>query len=107
MSSNSTHDPTLQESVSIQQMLEALQHEYRRLILKMAVEDGGPVSPKMASQAIGLPLKVTSNHFQFLHRKGLLTFEKQLPRRGAKETFYFPHPEVFCNPVIRAVLDAT
>lgn len=107
MESTSIHRPALEADVGLQQMLEALQHEYRRQILKMAVEAEKPVSPKMASRTIGLPLKVTSNHFRFLHRRGLLMLEKQVPRRGAKETFYLPHPDVFCNPIIRAVLDAT
>jgi predicted transcriptional regulator len=106
MASTSIHRPALEADVGIQQMLEALQHEYRRQILKVAVEVGKPVSPKMASRTIRLPLKITSNHFRFLHRKGLLTLEKQVPRRGATETFYVLHPNVLGNPVLRAVLDA-
>lgn len=88
-------------------MLEALQHENRRKILKLLVEVGEPVSPVMASRAMRLSLRVTSNHFRFLQRRGLVRLTEQRPRRGFTESFYVPHPVVHSSPVIRAVLDVT
>lgn len=107
MPGSSTYHPGPGRAISIQSILDALQHEHRRQILKVGVELGEPVSATMASRIMGVPLKITSNHFQFLHRKGLLMFVERVPRRGVKESFYIPHPDVFSHPVVSAVLDVT
>jgi predicted transcriptional regulator len=95
------------QGASVQELLDALKHEYRRRILKIAVEVGRPLSPSMASKELPAPLRLTSKHFKVLADVGLMVLTTEIPRRGATEHFYLPAEDVLVHPIVQAVLMCT
>lgn len=87
-----------------QELLDALRHEERRRILKIAVDSGRPLSPSMASEELSAPLRSTSKHFKALLAAGLLVLVTEVPVRGATEHFYLPAGDVLAHPIVQAVL---
>jgi predicted transcriptional regulator len=95
--------PQSPEAVT-QELLDALRHERRRRILKIAVDLGRPLSPSMASKELPAPLRLTSKHFRVLADAGLIVLTTEVSVRGATEHFYIPAEDVLGHPIVQAIL---
>jgi DNA-binding transcriptional ArsR family regulator len=91
-----------------QQVLQALNHELRRRIMRLIL--GGRdavVSPTEASQSLDAPLSNVSYHFRVLAKSRALDITKERPVRGSIKHFYSANPAVVEMPMVAEVLAAT
>lgn len=74
-------------------------HELRERIVKTLAENPEPMSPMEVSKKLKANISKVSYHFKTLAKAGVLTLEREEPRRGAVEHFYALSPDVLLTQV--------
>jgi DNA-binding transcriptional ArsR family regulator len=84
-------------------LLVALSHPLRRLILKTLADDT-PRSPSELAESLDLPLSNLSYHVRVLASRGAVRLVRTAPARGSTQHFYLPSIEA---DWARLVLEST
>ena len=92
-------------SISEQRIEQALEHDFRRQIVRWQARRIGPSSAKLISEQFERPLSTVTYHIQVLHRAKLLAQTDRVRVRWGIQCFYRVDPETARHPLVAKILD--
>jgi predicted transcriptional regulator len=89
---------------AVEAELNVLQHEVRRAILRVCLDQERAISPREISAKLRLPLSDVSYHVRVLANNKALRLIRTKHVRGAVQHFYRPSQKFLASPTVAVVV---